>query len=929
MRVAVGTLLVVCLAYGQNAAQRPVPAAAKPTELQRAIEEFKIQSRDMGLREDSPPVTQRVNGAHKWRWHGRLFENFRNDFLDAVPHEVSQRGGSKGILRRNQYGFNLTGPVYLPKVYDGGRNTFFTFTFEGTREKIGKTSLQTIPTMAERAGDWSSTVDAAGQLLPIYDPQTTAKNPAFDPARDVSADNLEYNRSPFPGNRIPPSRLDPTAQKALRLYPAPNANAGPFFQNNFFVLSPEVNTAEGAIVSVDHSLNDKQRLAFHLNYSNGVDGSMHLFETAANPGAPDVDRRSRSAALTHVVTVSAQSVNTLSVSASTSQMEYEREPGDDGQPFPKYRFSPYLSMGRTNPNSRSARNTYAASDGFSCRRGAHRLGVSTQLIAEQVHIYAPQFPTGDFEFSSGLTSLPGIINTGHSFASFLLGDAYFAQQSVVISPSYFRKPRFLVSGGDQWELRKGLTLSVGLTLDSTGPRTEKYNRQSTIDLTAINPANGLPGALITAGQNGAGRGFQPWLYKLDPSASLAWTFLKKTVARASYARSYSPIPVYTSQWGTQAFNGTPTWISANPQLTPAATLSQRLRDTAPQTFPDKRPEAANDTVADLMERTGRQPTYQSASVSLERELPGLFVVTMGFDHSDGRNLLLSNSGSNPNAIPLSALDYRDQLNNEAFKKTLRPYPQFQRFEVYSSWPEGHYKRDDGYVRVEKRSSAGVSLSATYEFAKQMDDYSGPYGIQDFYNRKNEWSLTAGSIPQRLSLSYVYELPFGPNRLLFRSTDWRRYFAEGWSVSGVTSVTSGDPTGLHPQFNNTGGVVDALNVNVVPGVDPHVSNPGPELWFNPAAFAQPADFTLGDASRTHATLRMPGNQNHDVSVSKRLALGPEQSLELSVVGLNFLNHANWNDPDTLIGPASAPNVNAGRIIGSRGGRVMQIGMRFSF
>ena len=75
--------------------------------------------------------------------------------------------------------------------------------------------------------------------------------------------------------------------------------------------------------------------------------------------------------------------------------------------------------------------------------------------------------------------------------------------------------------------------------------------------------------------------------------------------------------------------------------------------------------------------------------------------------------------------------------------------------------------------------------------------------------------------------------------------------------------------------------------------------------------------------------MPGNQNHDLSVNKRMALGPEQSLELSLVGLNFINHANWNDPDTMIGPASAPNINAGRIIGSRGGRVMQIGMRFSF
>ncbi|MEP6533853.1 MAG: hypothetical protein ABJF23_00945 [Bryobacteraceae bacterium] len=920
MRVALGALLSVCLAFGQN--------AAKPTELQRAIEEFKIQSRDMGLREDSPPSTRHVNGARKWRWHGRLYENFRNDFLDAVPHEVFQRGGSKGILRRNQYGFNLTGPLYLPKVYDGGRNTFFTFTFEGTREKIGRTALLTIPTMAERAGDWSSTVDAAGQLLPIYDPQTTMKNPAFDSAQDVSAANLEYNRAPFPGNRIPPSRLDPTAQKALLLYPAPNTNAGPFFQNNFFVLSPEVNSAAGVIVSLDHTLNDKQRLTFHVTYSNGVDGAFRYFDSVANPSSPIVDRRSRSAALRHVVTLSAQSVNTFSASASTGQTEYEREPADDGQPFPKYRFSPYLSMGRTNPSSRSARNTYSVSDGFSWRRGSHRLGISTQLIAEQVNIYAPQFPTGDFEFSSGLTSLPGIINTGHAFASFLLGDAYFAQKSEVISPSYFRKPRYLLSGGDQWEVGKGLTLSFGLTLDSTGPRTEKYDRQSTIDLNVLNPANSLPGALVTAGRNGAGRGFQPWLSKLDPSASLVWTFPNKTLARASYSRSYSPIPVYTSQWGTQAFNGTPTWISANPQLTPAATLAGGL-GSASQTFPDTRLDAANDTVADLIEPTGRQPTYQSAGISLERELPGPFLVTMGFDHSEGRNLLLSNSAANPNAISLSALDYRDQLNNEAFKKSLRPYPQYQRFDVHSSWPEGRYKRDAGYVRVEKRSSGGISLSATYQFAKQMDDYSGPYGIQDYYNRGNEWSLTAGSIPHRLSLSYAYELPFGPNRLLFRSTDWRRYFVEGWSVSGVTTVTSGEPIGLHPQFNNTGGVVDALNVNVVPGVDAHVPNPGPELWFNPAAFSQPADFTVGDASRTHPSLRLPGNQNHDVSISKRLPLGQEQSLELSVVGLNFLNHANWNDPDTVIGPASAPNVNAGRIIGSRGGRVMQLGMRFSF
>jgi hypothetical protein len=453
---------------------------------------------------------------------------------------------------------------------------------------------------------------------------------------------------------------------------------------------------------------------------------------------------------------------------------------------------------------------------------------------------------------------------------------------------------------------------------------------STVSLTAINPVNQRPGALVVAGRDGQGRAFQPFLVKAEPSAGLAWNFRGRTdtVVRVNYGRSYSAIPIYSTQWGTQAFNGTPTWVSANPQLAPAVVLSNGLIG-ATRTFPDLRPESANNTVADLIEPTGKQPTYQSASLSIERQLPGAMVVTMGFGHADGRNLLLGSSSTNPNAIPLEALQYRDQLNDETFNRSLRPYPQYQRFDVYSSWPEGRYWRDAGYVRIEKRTARGLSLSGYYEFSKQMDNYSGPYGIQNYYHRENEWSLTSSNNPHRLTLTYNYELPFGANRLLFTMSDWRRHFFEGWSLSGVTTMVSGEPVALRPMFNNTGGVVDALNVNVVPGVDPHVANKGPDLWFNPEAFAQPADFTIGNASRTHPTLRMPYAQNHDLSVNKRFSVTTEKSVEFTMVGLNFINRANWTDPDTLIGPASAPNVNAGKIIGSRGGRVIQLGMRFSF
>jgi hypothetical protein len=269
------------------------------------------------------------------------------------------------------------------------------------------------------------------------------------------------------------------------------------------------------------------------------------------------------------------------------------------------------------------------------------------------------------------------------------------------------------------------------------------------------------------------------------------------------------------------------------------------------------------------------------------------------------------------------------LNDESFRSALRPYPQYLGFDLNSQYPLGKYQRDAGYLRLEKRTSGGLGLSAYYEFAKQLDDYSGPYGTQNFFDREREWSMTSGAAPHRLTLSYVYDLPFGPTKSLFGWSDWRRYLVEGWSLSGMSTVNSGDPLVLRPQFNNTGGVLSTLYVDTVPGVNLQPASQGPDQWFNPDAFRQPADFALGDASRTHPQLRNPGSQNHDLSLSKRFALAADRTVEFSAVGFNFINHANWNDPDTVIGPESAPNVNAGRIIGSKGGRVIQIGLRYSF
>ncbi len=883
-------------------------------ELQKAAEEFKAATRELGLRADSP-ARSAGKRQYPWQtWHGRLSYNLRNDLLDAVPHEIAQRGGGKNLLRRGQFGFNVAGPVI-------GKSTFASLSYEGVRERIGRNSLRTVAIMPERRGDFSQTVDSAGDPQQIFDPATTRLNPDFDPAQPVSTSNLEYIRQPFPGSVIPSSRLDPAALRGVSLYPEPNADAGPFFRNNYFVVSPETNKADGMIIKVDHTVDEKSRLSLSLSTTNGFAAASRLMPTIADPGANDRIYSARRGTVEHILTLSPRTINTLTLDLATDRSDSSRP----GEIFPDYRFSGnYLGMGRANPVQLTAHNTYSLSNGYSTRIGKHSLRAVARFTHYQVHAFLPHYPEGRYTFGPGYTSLPGINNTGYSFASYLLGAAEYAEASVFPSPSYWRRNAASFVLRDQYEITKRLNVNISANLDISTPRTEKYDRISTVRLDVINPANGRPGALV------AGGAAQPTRTRPGTSIGFAWnpTGNPKSVVRGGYSLSFQAVPLYTSQWGTQGFNGTPTSISTNTQLAPAILLRDGMPSLG-RPLPDLRPDFANNTVADLVEPTATQPMYQSASLSYERELPGQLIVAGTLAHSRGQRLFVSNSAANPNAIPLENLRFRDELNNELFRRELRPYPQFQRFDVFSAWPLGNYKRNAGSMRVEKRSTSGLGLTATYELSRQMDDYSGPYGVQDFYNRQAEWSLTAYNVPHRVSLSYAYELPIGSKKSLMAYNDWRRYLVDGWSISGMSTLLSGEPIALRPQFNNTGGLVEALRVNVVPGVDPSLSNRSPDLWFNPAAFDNPENFTLGDGPRTHPTLRNPASQNHDLSVTKRIAIDAERALELQATGFNFVNNANWTDPDPVIGPASTPNVNAGRIIGSRGGRVIQVGLRLSF
>lgn len=908
-------------------------------DLRRAAEEFKVQSRNLGLRQDAPRRGGRDRSAPV-AYHGRLFHNFRNDFLDATPHDVRQRGGDKNILRRNQFGFNVSGPLVIPRLYNGARRTFFSVSYEGVREKIGRSYLRSIPIVAERTGDFGQTVDAAGDPLRVFDPATTRPNPQFNPAGDVSESNLQYLREQFPANRIPAARLDPVAARMAQYYPTPNSDAGPFFRNNLFVFTPELNTANGMILKVDHNFRQKQRLAVTGSFTNGVEAAARFYDNPANPGSPDRDYSNRRIATEHIYTLSPQTINTFSAEASSNISDTTAEKGDfpaqlglsgvPGDTFPYVIIDRYLGLGRPNPIARHARHTFVAANGLALRKGKHNLRLTGQFVRNQVNTSLPQYPAGYFRFTSGLTSLPGIVNTGLGFASMLLGMPQYVEVSYVGSPSYFRSSRGFAAIGDNWEIRPGLNVSFGLNVEINAPRTERYNRMSNVDFKAANPASTRPGALVFAGIGAAGRAFQTTQIRPQPSLSLAWNpgGNRKAVLRYSISLNYQNFPLPNGQWGTQGFNGYATYFSQNSQLDPALVLSAGV-PTPAYRLPDLRPDAANQTSADLNDTSNTLPRSFYSGLSYERELPFSIVLTGSASISSGRNAYVGNSAVNPNAVHPDHLHYRDLLNDESFIRELRPFPQYLRFDTNGLWADGRYRRTAAAVRIEKRTSQGLSLSANAEFSRQFDDYSGPYGKQDFFNRRNEWSLTPWNTPIRLSLSYMYELPVGIGKTWFAYQDWRRWIISGWSVSGMSSISSGEPLAIHPMFNNTGGVIQALRINTVEGVDPRVPNQSPELWFNPEAFSHPPDFTLGSGPRTHPTLRNPSTQSNDLSLAKRFSIDQERAFEFTASAFNFINLGIWNDPDTNIGTADSPNVNAGKIIGSRGGRVIQLGLRFSF
>ena len=234
--------------------------------------------------------------------------------------------------------------------------------------------------------------------------------------------------------------------------PQPNISVGPFLRNNYWVNPPATERPDGFLARVDHSLLERHKITVDLAYSKGFEASPELYPSIANPGSPDRFFNERRLTVSDTFAISPSSIYTVrgrarSRTRRTAGLESDRDipaelglEGVTGSVFPRIELRDFQALGSPlGSQYRNAWNSYHMNNSLSLRRGRHSWRLWGEVSRYQVNTFSPRSLSGYFQFNDDLTGLPGIINTGNSFSSFLLGRSYRAETTELLQPTYLRR----------------------------------------------------------------------------------------------------------------------------------------------------------------------------------------------------------------------------------------------------------------------------------------------------------------------------------------------------------------------------------------------------------------------------------------------------------------------------------------------------------
>ncbi|MEZ5354752.1 MAG: TonB-dependent receptor [Bryobacteraceae bacterium] len=958
---------------------------------QDLVQEFKIQTAtyDASIGHAAGAVTNVSMKSGSNTLHGTGYFNnstlratpwFTNRFL-ADPRTVltpQQREAAIPSWLHRRYGATMTGPVWIPKVYDGRNKTFFTFGFEDLTIERNLSFTGTVPTEAQKRGDFSDLL-RLGSRYQIYDPFTIA-----------SAANGRFSRQPLAGNIIPASRINPVAAKMLSFYPVANQpDQNPEQRNNYFV-TRNIDRENYTYTSrVDHNFGEQNRFFLrwnnsqHDNYNNQL-GTITNIDILDRTGwgmvVDDVHVFSPGLLLNLRYGITYQSdinqrgstgFDLLSLGLPANLVsEIGTKLGTDGIAFPNLQVdSNAFTALSNNGGTRGATNYHTASATVTRIAGSHsmRFGAEYRLQRETGFNYgnvAPQFVFNN-AFTRGPLDNSPAAPIGQGLASMLFGIATGGQ----ISNNASRAEQnnywgFFVQ--DDWRVTSRFSVNVGLRYEYEGPISERYNRSIRgFDFTTPNPVsaqalanytrNPIPEVPASAfqslgGLQFAGNGGLPGsLWKADrnnfaPRIGIAYSWNQKTVLRAGYGIFFDVLGVDRFGVNQGGFNQPTNLIASNNNgLSYVATLSNP--------FPNGI-EAAQGAAGGLTTFLGRNvsffnelprnPYMQRWSASIQRELPGRIVTDISYVGNRGAKLAVER---NLNPIPreyLSTSAERDQntinfLTRQVpnpfagipeFRGTglfnartgvaqlLRPYPQFG--DILTNFPGGYSYYHSLQTAIEKRMSGGLTFQASWTYSKFMEA-TNYLNDTDSYLEK---VISSQDYTHRFVLSGIYELPFGRGKKWLSNMGAApQLLFGGWQFQGWFEGQTGDALG----FGN------AIFTGDLHDIEIPVSQRSELRWFNvDAGFNRDnrqalANNIRGLNSRFNG-VRADGINNFDLSMFKNVRIKERATAQFRMESFNSLNHVQFGAPNT-----NPVNAAFGAITGEKGHgqRQVTIGLKLIF
>ncbi len=858
--------------------------------------------------------------------HGSAYESNRVSALSAR----NWYDPARGHFTYNYFGGAIGGPIIKNR-------TFFFGDYLRIEDHSANNDRLTVPTAAQRNGNLSAFSQA------VYDPATG------------NADGS--GRTPFPGNIIPLSRINPVSAKILSVVPLPNtAGAANGLTQNYFVNSPFSRTTTQFDVKVDHNQSEKDRFSVRYSYSRPVTTDASVYGIYGGPrgvGGSGFEGTGIQGTHSGAINYNRLFSPTLLTEARFGVNRYRNDaqqfgygqatadalgvPGINGIPWtsgpPQIALDnygdPFIGFSASLPWIRAETNVLFTNV-WTKMAGNHTLkfGFDVRRIRDDLLQTQTFNPRGRIHFGVSQTSIPGAsTGQGNSFASFLLDVPTDEGRDYPVAFPAYRAWTYFGFAGDKWVLTPKLTLDLGLRWEFYPP---------------AKPAHAGGFSQYDPGTNSlliAGLGNVPMDLGLDkhysdfaPRIGIAYRYNEKTVIRTGFGISYAPFPD-----NTYAYNYP---IKQNNQFVSNCSFcSAVLPNGQPATFQAGFPAfsavqiPSNGIIpnADINQSYVqinphfKEPYVEAWNFAIQRALPYNLALEVAYVGNHGVD---QPAQYNLNASTTLGLDVAGQ---PLFQKFGKKTGATLYFVGYSSMYNGLQ------VKLDKRYSNGFAMTTAYTYSKSMGYQSEDSGIDTYINSRRNWRRLNFDRTHYFVQSYVYEVPFGKGKKYLTSGP-ASWLAGGWQVNGILSLATGTPMTFGgnsavlkaPGNNNTLNYFGPGPINVTKG------NGRDAPWFAPTkctstvttqCFAQPGQFNGGLPEFGNLgwnVLSGPGFWNLDGSVFRNFQVTERYKLQFRAECFSCVNTPQWNNPNTDINSSSF-----GLITGAGGARQMQLAAKFIF